>query len=437
MGRWYAAVALVSGPSCFSPERLPDGVGDGDPTGVTSSTGGSLGTTGTPSTSAPDPGFESSGSDEAGPSTTTASSDTDTGSGCKDDEACDDGNPCTVDRCDASACVHAPITDEPSCLCESLDDCTQLPASDDCRTRQCEAGMCTLLFTEAGVPVGEAMQQFGDCAVIACDGRGGTVIDADNGDIPVDGLECTEDVCVGGVPGNPAVDSGTPCAAGECDGDGVCVGCSAPEDCGATTACLEATCTDGACGVAPRPADTPCPGGVCDGDGACVACNDASQCPTPGLCEQAQCIAHVCVESPADAGTGCDDGQFCTAVDACNGAGVCQGAGDPCPGGDGDGDCSESCNEVSDACDGPDTAGSPCNDGLFCTAVDVCNGAGSCSGGGDPCPGPDGDADCSESCSEAADACVGNDEAGTDCGPPCNVCTPNGACQVFQPGQCP
>lgn len=417
---------FVAQAGCFSPDRAHDIGGDGASQGSTTAAAD-------PSTS--DGGRTSSGTDDTGAATTSTTADP--GSGCDGDRACDDGNPCTTDRCAASSCTHAPVTDDPSCLCESPDDCTQLPASDACRTRRCDAGVCTLQLIEGGTPVGDAMQQSGDCVVIACDGRGGTVAEPDDGDLPIDGLECTDDVCLDGVPGNPPARVGLPCAAGECDGEGVCIGCSTPSDCGATPVCSAATCTDGACGLVPREADTVCPGGVCDGAGTCVACNDASQCPAPGVCQQVACLDHVCVASPADVGTGCDDGLFCTAADACDGAGACHGVGDPCPGPDGDGDCSESCNETSNACDGPDAAGASCNDGLFCTAVDVCNGAGDCSGGGDPCPGPDGDADCTETCSETADACVGEDEAGTDCGPPCNVCTVNGTCQVFQPNQCP
>jgi hypothetical protein len=103
------------------------------------------------------------------------------------------------------------------------------------------------------------------------------------------------------------------------------------------------------------------------------------------------------------------------------------GAGDPCPGADGDFDCSEGCNETSNDCSGLDPVNSPCNDGAFCTANDVCNGAGTCVGSGNPCPGADGDADCSETCNETADACTGNDPNNSDCGG-CSRCQ-SGSCQ--------
>ncbi|MBC8071639.1 MAG: hypothetical protein IAG13_25155 [Deltaproteobacteria bacterium] len=169
------------------------------------------------------------------------------------------------------------------------------------------------------------------------------------------------------------------------------------------------------------------------------ACSDAQECPPPPgwPCEQAVCIDARCVLVPARLGLGCDDGSFCTLEDVCDGRGACIGGGDPCPASDGDGDCSESCDEVTDTCTADDAAGTPCDDGLFCTATDRCNGAGSCLGADDPCPGPDGDPDCSESCDEASDACDGDDPSGSDCGGVCNTCDVNGSCDVFRPGQCP
>ena len=64
-----------------------------------------------------------------------------------------------------------------------------------------------------------------------------------------------------------------------------------------------------------------------------------------------------------------------------------------------------------------DPAGSPCNDGLFCTAVDTCNGAGVCSGSGTPCTSVgDNDCNCNESCNESQDACNAQDPQGSNCG---------------------
>ena len=66
------------------------------------------------------------------------------------------------------------------------------------------------------------------------------------------------------------------------------------------------------------------------------------------------------------------------------------------------------------------------HEGRRCNGVDTCQ-AGLCVGAGSPCPGPDGDADCTETCDEGADACIANDPDFSACpGGPCQagVCTP-------------
>lgn len=65
-------------------------------------------------------------------------------------------------------------------------------------------------------------------------------------------------------------------------------------------------------------------------------------------------------------------------------------------------------------CADSDCEGQPRDDGLFCTGVDTCS-MGTCVGAGDPCPGPDGDTDCCESCDEATDSCTANDPDGSPC----------------------
>jgi MYXO-CTERM domain-containing protein len=77
---------------------------------------------------------------------------------------------------------------------------------------------------------------------------------------------------------------------------------------------------------------------------------------------------------------GCDDNLFCNGADSCN-LGLCNNhAGSPCPGPDGDGDCTESCNENADDCSYFDPNGSSCSDGSACTQVDTCQN-GACAGG--------------------------------------------------------
>lgn len=463
--RTLSLLALAGLAACFSPDRAGFELTASDDAGTTAPDGdGSAG-------SGPDDATGPGGGDPAD---------------CHDDEACADDNPCSHDRCEAGTCTHAPIVDDPSCVCTGVGDCTTLPPDDDCQARACEDGICTQRFADHGTPIGAAGQTAADCQQVVCDGQGGTTTIADDTDVPASGLECTEDACVDGVPTSIPVREGTECSAGECNDAGACTGCSDASECAGTPSfclaitcdahvcgvmatddgvtlpdgdqttgdclrracdgrgnvaqvaqdsdlppddgleCTDETCNDGLVGHPAREADTPCSTGVCDGDGNCRECNHDDQCPAAGACTVGVCNDGVCGVGFADSGTSCNDGLFCTASDGCDGGGNCVGAGNPCPGADGDGDCSEQCNEAADACTGNDAPGSACSDGLFCTSGDTCNGAGACIGGANPCPGADGDSDCSESCNEAADACTGNDPGGTDCGA-CRTCS-NGTC---------
>ena len=141
-------------------------------------------------------------------------------------------------------------------------------------------------------------------------------------------------------------------------------------------------------------------GDVC-GDGVCNG--SARDCDDRNVCTDDSCneSTDLCVLTPNTAG--CDDLTFCNGVDSCSG-GTCGHAGDPCPGPDGDANCAERCNEDADDCTTADPDGSTCDDGLFCNGgPDQC-ADGVCSGHpGSPC-------DDSESCT--TDAC---DENLRDC----------------------
>src|SRR5262249_32728515 len=76
----------------------------------------------------------------------------------------------------------------------------------------------------------------------------------------------------------------------------------------------------------------------------------------------------------------CDDGIFCNGTDTCAGGTCSIHAGNPCPGPDGDSDCSESCSESHDNCTANDPDGSACNDGNASTTNDQCL-SGVCVGG--------------------------------------------------------
>ncbi len=217
---------------------------------------------------------------------------------------CDDGDPCTSDRCETGVgCVH------PEDACPA--DCTGLPDGTRCadgsvctRGDACAAGACI-----AG-------------AAVACDDGDGCTRD---GCDPVLGCVHTEEAdalpCVATC--NGFVADYTPCAG---DGD-ICTrdGClpsvdlvGDPDMCIPGLLALERQCQDddvcnGAEYCSPVLGCQPGPPLVCD-DGE--SCNGVEGCD-PAL---------GCTAGTAEPdGTPCDDHHECTAGDACGG-GVCAGA---------------------------------------------------------------------------------------------------------------
>ena len=110
-------------------------------------------------------------------------------------------------------------------------------------------------------------------------------------------------------------------------------------------------------------------------------------------------------------GTPCDDGDMCTIEDVCM-SGICQsGALLNCD--DGNICTSDSCNFLGGCTNVPDNS-MTCSDGFFCNGNETCSD-GSCISSVDPCPGPDLDGDCSESCDESSNDCTANDPDGSPC----------------------
>ena len=274
----------------------------------------------------------------------------------------------------------------PPQACGQASDCPSSADDGDCQTTTCEENLCVVSRLVAGTPVGS--NNAGDCRVNACNDQGQPEIIDDDGDVPVDGLECTLDQCNAGVPSNPPAGQGSPCG------------------------------MNGAL--------------VCNDTGDCVGCNNDTQCLPDSACQDHFCdtATTVCDVMIASNGTACtSDGMFCSGVEACQN-GSCVSPGDPCTGADGDGDCSETCDENNDDCQGNDLNGSACNDSVYCNGSDTCQ-AGNCDQhSGDPCPGPDADGDCSESCNEGADNCSANDQNGTTCQDDGMFCTGSESCQA-------
>lgn len=190
--------------------------------------------------------------------------------------------------------------------------------------------------------------------------------------------------------GNGTVGSGEACDEGPSNGN--------------PAVCCTASCTFVAGGTPCRSA-----AGVCDPAENCTGASGS--CPTDakstaecraaaGVCDLAESCDGVGDVCPPDAkkpsGTGCTtDGNVCT-DDVCDG--------------------------VGNACTHPGNT-APCDDLLFCNGSDICAGGGCNSHAGDPCVGPDGDADCGESCDEGADDCTAADPSGSACAADGNACT--------------
>jgi hypothetical protein len=290
----------------------------------------------------------------------------------------------------------------------------------------CVSGFCNL---HEGNPCAGADGDI-DCSE-GCDEAADACSAADPNDSPCeDGLLCNgADSCVGGLCNKHA---GSVCPGA--DGDGNCA-----ESCSDS----QAGCT----GTDPQ--GTPCDDGIfCNGPDRCSAgsCSIHLGNPCPGPDGDSNC-AESCNEA-ADACTAadpnasaCNDGAFCNGTDSCA-SGVCSvHTGNPCPGPDGDANCSETCNEAADTCTGADPNGAVCTDGVFCNGADTCHSGFCGAHAGDPCPGPDGDINCAESCNEAADSCTAADPGGAPCdnGIFCDgvdTCL-SGACSQHSGNPCP
>jgi hypothetical protein len=142
-----------------------------------------------------------------------------------------------------------------------------------------------------------------------------------------------------------------------------------------------------------------CGNGIVDPQETCDDGNEISGDGCDDNCQDEGCIAQT--PSYPDVPL-CSDGNPCT-DDVCHGTT------------DGTGTCSHTANT------------SPCDDGLYCTAVDTCS-LGACVGVGDPCTGLP---FCASECDEQSDECAS--PSGTPCtsdGNPCtdNQCDGAGAC---------
>ena len=324
---------------------------------------------------------------------------------CITDAACDDGNPCSVDRCVEGGCVYG-VAGDPRC-CGSAGDCDD---GDPCTEDRCDAWRCANA-RRSFCCTGDQDCDDGDpctrdfCSAGVCDSDlphpDCCAVDADCDDQEA----CTEDRCLTGLCVHPRTgvetacdcfgtgdcDDGNPCTldrciANRCDylssgGDGSGTGreiecCTGPATCrlsaeDAVTVCDWFVCVEetlAPCGVAADCDDSDactvdaCVGGFCDYApvAAAACCNAVDDCAPPNACSLPSCDFNRCTFRPRLAEgccaevVECNDGLACT-IDACvSFACVYEPAGPGC------------CVDQAD-----------CDDGNACTA-DVCGEDATC-----------------------------------------------------------
>ncbi len=304
---------------------------------------------------------------------------------CYDNPDCDDGlfcngaetcvtgscqagsNPCPGQMCDETNDVCVDCLGDPDC-----DDGEFCNGAEACVGGSCQAGSDPCLpaeFCNETTDTCDECQVDGDCT---------------------DGIGCTDDGCVTGSCVFTTNDA-------NCPDDGLY--CNGTEFCDSVLDCSST--------------GNPCLPQACDeASDSCESCTTNAECDDDNICTDDVCSVGICeyTNNTAD----CDDGLFCTGSDVCV-EGVCVSSGDPCSaplmcsedldqcvqcltGADcDDGNvCTDDICDISGACSNPNNIAS-CDDGLFCTATDVCNN-GTCVGSGDPCLG--------QVCDESIDACV-------------------------------
>jgi hypothetical protein len=137
------------------------------------------------------------------------------------------------------------------------------------------------------------------------------------------------------------------------------------------------------------------------------------------------CAPCECLSDPE-----CDDDLFCTGANVCDGFGHCAVGSAPCPG--------ESCHEGGNSCV-ECLSDVECDDGLYCNGTETCSGN-TCQPGLDMCP--------YGICDEGTDSCItcdndGTCEPGEDCANCPNDCISgsrpvcgNGICEVADGEDC-
>ncbi len=396
---------------------------------------------------------------------------------CDSEADCDDGNPCTANRCENGLCqfpaIDGDVPESPGCnnLAGEL--------SADCAVEWCVRGSCAVDFSNENGdcednPQGVDPAWYGNgprsddmdttsCYFQKCDGSGRCVARSDLSDTlhcdDASGNPCESGYCAAGAcHHDPSDHIGVPCNGDDnactvdrCDAFGACVS-GEVQDCDDANWCtFPDACTDEdpnhivwTCENPPRNGDATdfgysdpdhCSDIVClAGFEASVSTDCAAHNPEGYdlQCNRYSCIdgngEDNCTLSYADLiGEACDDGDPCTVGDTCQdggGFGVCRsGAEKNCDDGN---DCTaDSC--ISGECENAIRSGAGC-DVDPCT-VDTCNVSGICVKG----PPLDCSGETTACANGVCNPSTGECEpdylvAGTSCDADGNACTVDDAC---------
>jgi len=353
---------------------------------------------------------------------------------CDTDELCDGVSPaCPADSFESASTPCRGATD----VCDAVENCDGVSASCPADELETAATICrgatdscdaeeTCTGIDAACPADELAAASTVCrgATDVCDVEE-TCTGVDT-ECPADELATSATVCRGATdvcdvqetctgvdaacPIDGFVASTTPCrsAADVCDVEETCTGadaaCPADAVAAAATTCRTATdvcdATETCNGV-----DVTCPADELES--AATICRSAAD--SCDVVENCTGIDDACPADTMEAdGTPCDDDLFCNGASDTCGGGTCSvhGVG-PCTGADGDGNCSESCDEGANDCTAPDPDGSACDDGNACTVATTCS-TGTCDAG-TPADCDDGDLCTADSC-DIVDGCVSTSE---------------------------
>ena len=299
-----------------------------------------------------------------------------------DSDADSDGSPATEDCDDLDPAVFPGHPEDCDGKDNDCDGAVDVGACDD--SLGCTQDVCHPVDGCSHVPIDAACDDGNPCTGDTCD--------------PVQG--CTTSLLSGGP-----CDDGNACTINDSCTDGVCGGdalqgcCAVNSDCNDDNPCTHDTCDidAGVCANDAAPLDgQPCPfdldgctqdtclGGTCV-PGPLATCEGPESACVEEACVSTGTLDYTCAPTSKPDGTPCDDDLFCTVDDTCDGEGQCDG-GTPR-------DCTAevgacnlgTCDESLDVCQAsPQPDDTLCDDGDVCTMGDRCLG-GICAGWVDVC----------------------------------------------------